>query len=133
MTALAWRGVAAVAAVAAAGFAYRTAFPDRPDYPGHLLAGAGATLLLLALVLAIAGPDPWRVVAVVAVAVLLGVGTEATIFRYAEFDPVDFANQSVGAALACAGFLDARRAADPVLAAVAGVVFLLAGFHYAFA
>jgi hypothetical protein len=130
---LAWRGMAAVAAVGVAGFVYRAAFPDRPDYAGHLLAGAGATLLLLSLVLVLAGPGSWRVVAVVAVAVALGTLTEATIYKYAEFDPVDWANQSVGAALACLGFLDARRAAEPVLAAAAGVVVLLFGFHYAFA
>lgn len=126
------RPALAVAAVAVAGVAYRAAFPDRPDYAGHLLAGAGGTLLLLAVVVAVLGPGPWRVVGVVAVAVLLGVGTEATIFKYAEFDPVDFANQSVGAVLACAGFLGARRD-DLPLAAVAGLVLLAAGFHYAFA
>jgi hypothetical protein len=132
-TPLAWRGVAAVAAVGVAGLGYRAAFPDRPDYAGHLLAGAGATLLLLAIVLVLAGPGSRRVVAVVAVAVLLGTLTEATIYKYAEFDPVDWANQSVGAALACLGFLDARRTAEPVLAAAGGMVLLLFGFHYAFA
>jgi hypothetical protein len=132
-TPLARRGVAAVAAVGVAGLGYRAAFPDRPDYAGHLLAGAGATLLLLSLVLVLAGPGRWRVVAVVAVGVLLGTLTEATIYKYAEFDPVDWANQSVGAALACLGFLDTRGAADPVLAAVAGTVLLAFGFHYAFA
>jgi hypothetical protein len=132
-SAYAWREAAAVLAVAVGGVAYRAAFPDRPDYAGHLLAGAGGTLLLLALVLALTGSGPWRVVAVVAVAVLIGVGTEATIFAYAEFDPVDFANQSVGAVLACAGFLGARRTTDPLIAAAAGLVLLLAGFHYAFA
>jgi len=127
------RALAAIGAVVAAAVAYRALFPDRSDYAGHFLAGAGGTLMLLAPFLLLRRGGAWRVVAVAVVAVLLGVGTEATIFRLAEFDPVDLANQSLGALLACAGFVDADGASDAALAAAAGFVLLVAGFHYAFA
>lgn len=127
------RALAALAAVVAAAAAYRALFPHRSDYAGHFLAGAGGTLMLLAPFLLARRGGAWRVVAVAAVAVLLGVGTEATIFRLAEFDPVDLANQSLGALLACAGFLDADGGRDAALAAAAGFVLLVAGFRYAFA
>jgi hypothetical protein len=110
--------LAAVAVAVAAAAAYRLAFPERSDYAGHFLAGAGGTLLLLAVVV-LAG-TPWRVVAAGALAVLAGVGTEATVFRLAEFDLVDLANQSLGALVACAAFLDARGPRASAGAAVSG-------------
>jgi hypothetical protein len=122
----------ALALVVAAAVEYRVAFPGRSDYAGHLVAGAGGTLLVLAAAAALPRGGPWRAVAVAAVAVLLGVGTEATVFRLAEFDPVDLANQSLGAVLVAAGFLDARRAQAPY-AAGAALVLLVAGFRLAFA
>jgi hypothetical protein len=42
----------------------------------------------------------WLGVGLVALAVLFGVATEATVFRIAIFDPVDFFNQSLGAVAA---------------------------------
>lgn len=124
----------AVGAVVLAGLAYWLLFPDRTDYAGHFLAGAGGTFWLLA-VAAEAAPDRrWPIVLGMWAAVLLGVGTEATVFRLAEFDPVDLANQSLGAVLAGVGMLDARsydRSAG--LAGVAGLVFLVGGFFLAFA
>jgi len=131
----AWRGLAvALAAVAAAGVLSALAFPDRTDYLGHFLAGAGGTLALLAPTLWPRRRNPWWTVAVVAVAVLLGVGTEATVFLIARFDPVDLAQQSLGALLVGAGVVGARGDRGAAVAAVVGALVLLAaGFHYAFA
>lgn len=124
----------AVGAVVLVGVAYGLLFPDRTDYVGHFLAGAGGTSWLLAGVAAAAPGRRWPIVFGVWVAVLLGVFTEATIFRLAEFDPVDLANQSLGAVLAGVGMLDARpHDRSPGVAAASGSVFLVAGFFYAFA
>jgi hypothetical protein len=125
---------ASVAAVALVGVAYWLLFPDRTDYVGHFLAGAGGTFWLLNVVAAAAPGRRWPIVVATWVAILLGVGTEATIFRLAEFDPVDLANQSLGAVLAGVGMLDARPYDRTTgLAGVAGLVFLVGGFFLAFA
>ena len=124
----------AVGAVALVGVAYVVLFPDRTDYVGHLLAGAGGTLLLLAAVTAVAPRRRWAVVLGGWGAVLIGVVTEATVFRLAEFDPVDLANQSLGAVLAGLGMLDVGRGGKTAaMAVVCGLVLLVAGFFYAFA
>ena len=127
------RLAAAVGVAVALTVAFRLAFPDRPDYAGHFVAGAGGTLLLLAPVVLVRAGGAWRAVAVAAVAVLLGAGTEATVFRFAEFDPVDFANQSLGGLVAAAGALDARGLSDTLVAGVAGAGLLVVGFGLAFA
>lgn len=110
----------------------RLAFPDRTDYAGHFLAGAGGTALLLALVLPLRR-GPWRVVAAATIGILGGVGTEATVFRLAEFDVVDLANQSLGAVVAAAAFLRSDGVRAAAYAAAAGAVLTVAGFVYAFA
>jgi hypothetical protein len=52
----------------------------------------------------------------------------------AEFDPVDLANQSLGAVLAGLGLLDVKRAESTTGAAfLGGFVLLIVGFSYAFA
>lgn len=123
-----------VGAVVLVGVAYGLLFPDRTDYVGHFLAGAGGTFWLLAAVTAAAPERRWPVVFGVWGAVLLGVLTEATVFRLAEFDPVDLANQSLGAVIAGVGMLDARESDGSAgVAILAGLVFLVAGFFYAFA
>jgi hypothetical protein len=67
-------------------------------------------------------------------AILLGAFTEATVYRLAEFDPVDLANQSLGAVLAGVGMLDARPYDRTTgVAGAAGLVFLVGGFFLAFA
>lgn len=127
------RPTATILAISALGLGFGLLFPDRSDYLGHFLAGAGGTLLLLALVVAVAPGSPKPVLVTVGIAIVLGVLTEATIFRLAEFDPVDLANQSLGAVLAGIALLDAEtRPASTGLAAIAGFVFLIAGFNYAF-
>lgn len=116
------------------GLAYVVGFPTRPDYPGHLLAGAGATLLLGALVVLVRRPHPFVVVGTVLLAVTLGAVAEQTVFRLAEFDPVDLANQSLGAGLAGVALLECPRRTLPVAAVgAAGVALVLVGFRYAFA
>lgn len=128
------RPIASLAAVAVIGLAYGLLFPDRSDYLGHFLAGAGGTLLLVGVVVAVVPQRPRLVAACVALAVILGVGTEATIFRLAEFDPVDLANQSIGAVLAGIGLHDAeRRRSSMAVSFVGGFALLVAGFFYAFA
>lgn len=128
------RPFAALAAVAVLGVAYGLLFPERSDYLGHFLAGAGGTFMLLAVVVAFAPNHPLVVVAGVTSAVLLGVAMEASIFRLAVFDPVDLANQSIGAVLAGIGLLDAKRGESSTgLAFVGGFVLVVAGFFYAFA
>lgn len=128
------RPVAALVAVAVLGVAYGLLFPERSDYLGHFLAGAGGTFMLLAVVIVSAPNHPLVVVAGVAAAVLLGVAMEASIFRLAVFDPVDLANQSVGALLAAIGLLDAQRGDSSAgLAFIGGFVLVVAGFFYAFA
>jgi len=113
--------------------AYGVLFPDRTDYVGHFLAGAGGTLWLLAVVVESEPRSRWPVVVGVLSAVLLGTFAEATVFKLAEFDPVDLANQSLGAVLVGLGMVDGRphdRSAG--VAGVLGLVFLVAGFGYAF-
>ncbi|RNL62650.1 hypothetical protein EFK50_12905 [Nocardioides marmoriginsengisoli] len=115
------------------GVSYGVLFPDRTDYLGHFLAGAGGTFWLLAIVVELDRNSRWPVVYGVLAAVLLGVFTEATVFRLAEFDPVDLANQSLGAVFAGFGMVDGRpydRSAG--IAGVAGLALLVAGFAYAF-
>jgi hypothetical protein len=120
--------------VGLAGWAFGLAFPTRTDYLGHFAAGAGGTLLLLAPMLALTGARSWWRVVAVGVGLLGGVGTEATVFKIAIFDPVDLANQSLGAVLVGAALLEARRSWPAAAGAVAlGLVMVAAGFHYAFA
>ncbi|WP_019146396.1 hypothetical protein [Aeromicrobium massiliense] len=123
-----------VVVVLLVGGAYWALFPDRTDYAGHFLAGAGGTYALLALgTLALPG-RAWLVVALTWLAVLLGVGTEATVFRLAELDPVDLANQSLGAVLAGLGMVAATRHDRSVpVALVAAGALLVGGFGLAFA
>ena len=110
-------------------------FPERTDYAGHYLAGFGGTLLLLAFPLALLTPAlRWEPAGVALVAIGLGAITEATLFRLACFDPVDFANQSLGAIGAAAsvtgrpGHLGAAFGAGAL-----ALAFLGAGAAYAFA
>ena len=126
-----WRaGLAGILSVAA----YAPFFGRRNDYPGHFIAGFGGTLLLLSFVCAILPrrPEKWAVGAM-AVAVAIGGLTEATIFRLAIFDPVDFFNQSLGAAtvtLAVLGSILTRRSA--LAMGVLSLGFLAMGFILAF-
>jgi hypothetical protein len=78
----------------------------RHDYTGHFLAGYGGTLgAFMVWLRQLSGPafGKWSVrgvVPVCVVCILLGMITEATIFRIAKFDEIDLCNQSLGAVLA---------------------------------
>lgn len=110
-------------------------FSHRSDYGGHFLAGAGGTLLLLAVLLAIPGRSiGYDAVAAVLVAIAIGWVTESTIFKLAVFDAVDFANQSLGAALAATCVLGCKRSMSASAGCgLIGIVALIAGFWFAFA
>ena len=124
---------ATAAAIVVIAVLIRVAFPDRSDYAGHFLAGAGATGMMLAVISAFArGRGPMRTIAWSLVAVGLGGVTERTIFREAAFDWVDFALQSSGALLVATAFLgfgDGRRSD---LAFGIGFGLLVGGFWFAF-
>jgi hypothetical protein len=123
-----------LAPLVVAGSLYGVLLGYRPDYLGHLLAGYGGTLLLLSLVAARRGRRlGWEVTVITVLAIGLGVATEATVFRLAIFDPVDFVNQSLGACLAAAAVVNAEG--SPRLAAGAmalGIVAIFGGFWFAF-
>ena len=124
-------GYAAVLVPAAAFF---VAFPQRTDYAGHFLAGAGGTALVLAAARALRGGRPWDTLALVAACVAVGVGTEATVFRIAIFDPVDLAIQSLGAVLVgCASVGRPRSVRHAMVQAGFALMALIAGFALAFA
>jgi hypothetical protein len=78
----------------------------RHDYSGHYLAGYGATFsaAMFGLRVTLGTPFqrhlPFLLVPFCLMCILGGVFTEATIFRLAKFDEVDFFNQSLGAVLA---------------------------------
>lgn len=90
--------------------------------------------MLVAVVVAVLPGRPWVVSMTVGCAVLLGVLAEATVFRLAEFDPVDLANQSAGAVLAGIALMDAEdRPSSTAIALIGGLALLIAGFNFAFA
>ena len=122
-------------AVIVTGLAYGLVFHYRTDYLGHYLAGFGATLLLLSVLLLIPIPwRPWLMVAATSAAIVIGYGTESTIFRLAIFDPVDFFNQSLGAVVATATVLGEEVGiASAAVLAGASLTLVIAGFYFAFA
>ena len=117
------------------GVMYGVAFFYRSDYLGHFIAGFGATLLLFALH-ARRRRRHWigaESVLIVLAAIFMGAITEATIFKIATFDPVDFVNQSLGATIAGAGVIG--RAADVGTIRIfwaLGLLSVAAGFFFAF-
>ncbi len=136
---------------AAAGVAaFRAFLPERSDYVGHFIAGNGATLGHLAFALHVATGDDdaddadarrateRMVVWLVVVSIGLGAVCEATVFRIAQFDPVDFYNQSLGAVLAGLAVLASRPSRATLGSCLVGfgivaVVSVYEGFHRAFA
>lgn len=91
------------------GLAFHLFLGYRSDYLGHYWAGFGGTLLLLAVppIFLRKLPDSW-IPAIVLLSISLGFGTEMTIFKIAQFDLVDFANQSAGACIAGLCLLNQR-------------------------
>lgn len=88
------------------GAAFELFLGHRHDYTGHFAAGFGGTLGALMVWLKGMPLERFRrhgmrtIVPVCLACILLGVFTEATAFRIAKFDEVDFCNQSLGAVLA---------------------------------
>lgn len=116
----------------------------RHDYTGHYLAGYGGTLAAAMVWMRQLSPAAfgrWSVVGIVPgclVCIGLGAITEATIFRLAKFDELDFCNQSLGAVLASCVALGYAAAAKPPdwqldIATIVGIAFLGAGGVFAFA
>ena len=101
-------------------FGYSALFGFRTDYSGHYIAGFGAVVVLMAL--------GWRPAAAALGLIAFGILTEATVFRLAIFDPVDFYNQSLGACLAalCLAGRVSPKSAVPL--GILGVLFILSGF-----
>lgn len=107
----------------------RVAFPDHPDYRGHFAAGAGATMLLIVVVNTFATrPGRLLLVGLLFGAIAMGAAAEATVFRLATFDRMDFALQSAGATLAAMLFGVPGTAARSLGAFFLGFAFLVLGF-----
>ena len=139
VAALAW----AIIPAAVVAWLYHADLGHRRDYLGHYAAGYGGTLCALACGLVLvprsvgARPRLWGIVGATLVCIGLGTITEATIFRYAKFDPVDYCNQNLGAAFAgliAAAHVTARPPSFFSLVGwlVTGLGFLWMGFHHAF-
>jgi hypothetical protein len=125
---------AVTAAVIAAALTYYALFSYRLDYVGHMLAGFGGTLGVLSILLfGRSRRLGWSAVVVTIVAIQLGAVAEASVFRIAIFDPVDFVNQSLGACLAGAAVVGRRPSLRFGFGAGAlGAAALVAGFILAF-
>jgi hypothetical protein len=116
----------------------------RHDYTGHYLAGYGATLAMFMLWLKVLGPrrvETWGLrsnLPLCLLCILLGAGTEATIFRLARFDEIDFCSQSLGAVLAAVAALSysvalPQKSHDLDYGLITGIAFLGVGGCFAFA
>jgi len=121
---------------------YYTQLGYRRDYLGHYAGGYGGTLGLLLWLMRAVGVDaarragPMIVVAVTVVCVGLGVITEATVFRIARFDEIDFGNQSIGAVLAGLAALGAMHdlagnRACSLSGLIVAFLFFASGFYFA--
>lgn len=114
----------------------------RRDYLGHYAAGYGGTLSALAIVFAAIPAASFHRMAWMAVVpctilcIAGGTVTEATIFRLAKFDEIDYCNQNLGAVLAglaaiyIAGDVKPSDVALRCVIAV-GAIFLLIGGYFA--
>jgi hypothetical protein len=129
---------------AVAGAVYEYFLGHRHDYTGHYLAGYGGTLGALMAWLRVvpekryAAISTWGIVLLCVACIGLGAIFEATIFRLAKFDEVDFCNQSLGAVFAAAAALVVAGNQKPKvlhlgIGLIVGIVFLVAGGFYAFA
>ena len=128
----------------AVGVVFEVLLGHRHDYTGHFLAGYGASLGLMMFTLRqlpaerFAAWSAGAIVLLTLVCILLGVGTELTIFRIGKFDEIDFCNQSLGAVLAGIAALVYCSAIQPSAGEfdrglIAGIAFLGAGGVYAVA
>ncbi len=114
----------------------------RRDYLGHFAAGYGGTLSALTIAVAILPTgwyrriSVWIIFPIVIVCIGLGAVTEATVFRLAKFDEIDFCNQNLGAVLAGLAVLHLAggKKIDDIavwIGVAVGGCFLLLGFYFA--
>lgn len=126
------------------GVLFEVFLGHRHDYTGHFAAGYGASFAAAMFWLRLLAPERFCdqalrwLVPLCLLCIAGGTLTEATIFRLAKFDEIDFFNQSLGAVLAmiCAlGYV--RHDKPPVryfdYGLIAGIGFLGAGGCYAVA
>lgn len=106
--------------VLATTLGYSLLFGFRTDYSGHYIAGFGAVMVLIAM--------GWRPVPAALGLIAFGVLTEATVFRLAIFDPVDFNNQSLGAALAALCLAGQVSPKSKIPLGILGGLLILSGF-----
>jgi len=129
---------------AAIGVFFELYLGHRHDYAGHYLAGYGGSLAAFMLFLRMLPPESfarWSIrgnVPLCLACILLGAITEATIFRIAKFDEVDFCNQSLGAVLAAIvalffAYTPKPRGLDLDVGLIVGIAFLGAGGCFAVA
>ncbi len=114
----------------------------RRDYLGHYAAGYGGTLSAIAIVLAAIPATRFEQQASLAVVpctllcIAAGTVTEATVFRLAKFDEIDYCNQNLGAVLAGLVAMHIAHGAKPPDVAfrcviAIGAVFLMIGGYFA--
>jgi len=126
------------------GVVYELCLGPRHDYTGHFGAGYAGTLGALAVWLKLLSQErfaAWSTFSLVPVClgcIFLGACLEATAFRIAKFDELDFCNQSLGAVLAAAvalAYTGQLKPPDAVLDKVVlvAVVLLGIGGFFAFA
>ena len=121
---------------------YYLTLGHRRDYLGHFAAGFGGTLSAGVIALAaVPAPQfhrlsPYIALPVTLVCIAAGGYAEATVFRLAKFDEVDFCNQNIGAVLAgltvCFLAADAKPADYILRSAIGtGASFLILGGYFA--
>ena len=126
------------------GIFYEFFLGHRHDYTGHFAAGYGGTYAFFMMGLRLI-PDEryshWGMICLVPgslVCIAIGIFTEATIFRIAKFDEIDFFNQSLGAVLAAMAvlpFVDGQKPSNRTFdyGIIVAIVFLSLGGCFAVA
>lgn len=113
----------------------------RRDYLGHYAAGYGGTLSAIAIVLALIPVTRFQQIGSLAVVpctvfcIAAGTVAEATVFRLAKFDEIDYCNQNLGAVVAglvAICFAGNAKPSDVVLRCliVIGAISLLIGGYF---
>ena len=115
----------------------------RRNYVGHYLSGFGGTLFVTMVIVEYLTKASYarnlEIVIIVTLVISIAYGTllEATVFRIAKFDELDYGNQNLGAVLAalCALMIlpeDKPNRQTFAAIRIMGLLFLVAGFYYAF-
>jgi hypothetical protein len=132
----------AIVPAACALAAFELFLGHRHDYAGHFLAGYGGTLGAFMFWLRLVPPErfaTWSLLGnlpTCAGCIALGACAEATVFRIAKFDEIDFCNQSLGAVLAAVVVISYASPAIPPawhfdVGLIIGIAFLGAGGCFA--